>query len=97
MHGTVVLPNFMVKKFCGNEKLGQKLCENLHRLCVTTKFPHQEVMWNLGALRYVSWNLDVLHLAPSIHKMIPEFTVLVWKITTYFILYASNILRRVKM
>ena len=42
---TVVSPNFLVRKFCGEAQKFRAI-----RLCLSTKFPHQEIRWNYGTL-----------------------------------------------
>ena len=44
LYTTKISPNFLVRKFCGNliAKIGL-LPETLRKLCVSTKFAHQEI------------------------------------------------------
>ena len=53
---TVVLPNFLAWKFCGNAQFMQSLGDSpktLRKLCVFAKFPYQKIRWNYAILRSV--------------------------------------------
>ena len=46
---TVISPNFMVWKFCAKAQFPHSLGESpetMRKLCLSTKFPHQEIKWN---------------------------------------------------
>ena len=44
---TVISPNSLVWKFCGNSS------KTMRKLCLSTKFPHQEIKWNYSIFRSV--------------------------------------------
>ena len=47
---TVISTNLLLWKFLGNAYFPQSF-ENLRKLCVSVKFPHQKIRWNFGILR----------------------------------------------
>ena len=47
-YNTVILPSFMVWKFCG-----KSLFPHSFKLCLSKKFPEQEIRWNYGILHSV--------------------------------------------
>ena len=44
---TVISPDSLVWKFCGNSS------KTMWKLCLSTKFPHQEIKWNYSIFRSV--------------------------------------------
>ena len=52
---TEVSSNLLMWKFYGHaqfsQSFGRNWSETLPELCISTKFPHQEIRWNLANLR----------------------------------------------
>ena len=50
----LISPNFPVWEFCGKAQFPHsfgRLPRNYAEMCLSTKFPHQEIRWNYGILR----------------------------------------------
>ena len=50
---TVISADFLVWKFCGKAQFTGDPTEPMRKLCLSTKFPHQEIRSNYGILRSV--------------------------------------------
>ena len=72
MKSTVVLPGFLVWKFCGKAQfriVSGDLPETMWKLCLSTKFSHQEIRWNYSIFRsvYVCKTCDSKMIKGKIH------------------------------
>ena len=48
---TVISPNFLVWNICGKAQFPHsfgRIAETMRKLCLSTKFPHQEMKWSYG-------------------------------------------------
>ena len=55
---TVISPNFLLWTFCERHsfpRVSGDSPKTLRKLCLSAKFPHQEIRWNYGILRSVSF------------------------------------------
>ena len=50
---TVILPDFLVWKFCRKAQFPQPIRPKLCGNCLSAKFPHEEIRWNYGIFRSV--------------------------------------------
>ena len=57
---TVIPPSFLVWKFCGKVQFLHCKAQLMRKLCLSTKFPHQEIRWNYG----------IFHSVPYLYKVV---------------------------
>ena len=63
---TVISPNFLVRKFCENAQFP----EIMQKLCLSTKFPHQEIKWH-KLLKYPDFALTFYETSYLLLAKIP--------------------------
>ena len=65
----MISPNFLVWKFCEKAQFPHsfgRARKIMRKLCLSTKFPHQEIRWNHGILRSAkhkrSWSNNFIYI-----------------------------------
>ena len=94
------IPKFHLIYWCGNfverhsfHRVSSKSPETLQKLCLSTKFLHQKIRWNLDILRSVTfWNNSALIKFDD--QNIVTIFICYCSMLWYFRYFRSNLIRR---